>query len=286
MSEEKALENEQTADLAAVTEVEPSKNETYVCVRDDFDSLGLPDGVPLLISPKTFKDERGCFCVSVNRDYNEYEGIEEAKWMSGILDRTVQINRSISKPGVFRGFHAQKAPNCQGKLVECVSDTPVWDVIMDARPASKSFQQFTVFKLTGSGMEKVWVPRGFLHGFLVPRYDVKREEDGSFTRLGFSLPAQIQYFADNHYSPEDEVCVSPAILLQIVVNTYRESFEKDPKTNYAMAGFLQTCLEDVGEDGGLGNLILSDKDLAGEDIKDFLERVDNEFKESGTSWHG
>ena len=74
-------------------------------------------------------------------------------------------------------------------------------------------------------MMKVWIPRGFLHGFIVPKYGTKKEEDGSITVFDYEEDAQFQYFVDNDYSPESEVVVNPEILLQIILQEYANMFQ-------------------------------------------------------------
>ena len=278
MEKEEQEQNIETEEPLVMETKEPER--PFVCVRDDFDCINDdPLSLPFLFLPKQFHDNRGCFAVCLGKgECDTIAKIEGAEKFSGLLERTVQINRSFSIPGVFRGFHAQKAPNCQGKLVECLTDTPIWDIIVDARPDSKTFQQYTVFKLTGPGMEKVWVPRGFLHGFMVPRFNVKMDEEeaGKYIKYEYTLPTQIQYFADAKYSKEDEIGIQPDILLQIIMQTYRKQFESDPKANFALYGLIQTYLD---------GLTISEKDNAGIDIKDFLDKIVADYKETGKVWY-
>jgi dTDP-4-dehydrorhamnose 3,5-epimerase len=110
----------------------------------------------LLLQPRVFIDERGCFYESWNRErYHE----------AGIQDDFVQDNVSISKKGVLRGLHAQRAPHAQGKLVSVLQGR-VYDVAVDARQGSATYGQWVGVELTRTNGFQLYVPPGFLHGFL------------------------------------------------------------------------------------------------------------------------
>ena len=64
-------------------------------------------------------------------------------------------------------MHAQSGKSCQGKLVQAVYGK-IFDVITDARPDSDTFGVSDVFELDSERQNQLWVPRGFLHGFVVP----------------------------------------------------------------------------------------------------------------------
>ena len=70
---------------------------------------GLSIEGPLLITPRTFGDERGWFFESWNQN-NFDEAVGETVVFS-------QDNHSRSVRGVLRGLHFQLAPEPQAKLV-------------------------------------------------------------------------------------------------------------------------------------------------------------------------
>ena len=72
---------------------------------------------------------------------------------------------SKSKMNVFRGMHAQRGDGAQGKFVSC-SHGAVMDVIIDMRPKSETFRKIKTYYLSWDNCISLWVPRGFLHGFL------------------------------------------------------------------------------------------------------------------------
>ena len=64
----------------------------------------------LVIKPKVFKDERGFFSETWQKE--RYKDI-------GIKEDFVQDNWSRSSKGVLRGLHYQLSPNIQSKLITC-----------------------------------------------------------------------------------------------------------------------------------------------------------------------
>jgi dTDP-4-dehydrorhamnose 3,5-epimerase len=119
----------------------------------------------LIIEPKVWKDNRGYFYESFN-----------AKLFAdaGIGNDFVQDNQSFSQKGALRGLHAQKPPFAQGKLVRVISGS-VLDVAVDIRKNSATYGQHFSLELSGENHKQLWVPPGFLHGFLT------LEDDTIFT---------------------------------------------------------------------------------------------------------
>jgi dTDP-4-dehydrorhamnose 3,5-epimerase len=107
------------------------------------------------IIPTLYNDDRGWF-------FEFYK--EETYRAAGISYRFVQDNQSFSKKGVIRGLHLQLAPHAQAKLVT-VLQGKVLDVVVDLRPASKTFGQVYYCLLESSRHNMLMVPDGFAHGF-------------------------------------------------------------------------------------------------------------------------
>lgn len=118
----------------------------------------IPTAIPdvLIIEPKVFGDERGFFYESYNR---------KAMTDAGIPDDFVQDNHSRSARGVLRGLHYQ-TQHTQGKLVRVISGS-VYDVAVDLRKSSPTFQQWVGIVLSAENKRMAWIPPGFAHGFLV-----------------------------------------------------------------------------------------------------------------------
>lgn len=110
----------------------------------------------LVIEPKVWKDNRGYFYESYNSKLFADAGIN--------VD-FVQDNQSFSQKGALRGLHAQKAPFAQGKLVR-VLQGKVLDIAVDIRKQSETYGQYFSIELSSENHKQLWVPPGFLHGFL------------------------------------------------------------------------------------------------------------------------
>ncbi|GAB1403505.1 dTDP-4-dehydrorhamnose 3,5-epimerase [Lentimicrobium sp.] len=114
----------------------------------------IPDVV--IINPRVFKDERGYFLESYNRD----KLIE-----AGIKEDFVQDNESKSSKGVLRGLHFQRSPYAQGKLVRVIKGA-VYDVAVDLRKDSPWYGKWVGVYLNGEEKNMCWIPPGFAHGFV------------------------------------------------------------------------------------------------------------------------
>ncbi|WP_129718280.1 dTDP-4-dehydrorhamnose 3,5-epimerase [Pedobacter sp. SYP-B3415] len=134
----------------------------------------------LIIEPKIWQDPRGYFYESFNSRILADAGVTAA---------FVQDNQSFSQKGTLRGLHAQKAPFAQGKLVRVIQGR-VFDVAVDARENSATYGQHFGLELSGDNHKQLWVPPGFLHGFLT------LEDDTIFT-----------YKVTNFYDKDSEVGV-------------------------------------------------------------------------------
>ena len=73
---------------------------------------------------------------------------------------------SRSARNVLRGLHYQAGNAAQGKLVWVNSGT-VFDVLVDLRKSSPTFGVWDGYMLTSEAHERLWVPPGCAHGFLV-----------------------------------------------------------------------------------------------------------------------
>jgi len=112
----------------------------------------------VVLTPRVFSDERGYFIESFNqKTFNDAVGREVI---------FVQDNQSYSTKGVLRGMHLQKGEYAQSKLVR-VTDGEVMDVAVDMRKASPTYGKYVSVKLSAENHKQLFVPRGFLHGFVV-----------------------------------------------------------------------------------------------------------------------
>ena len=96
----------------------------------------------------------------------------------------MQDNQSLSRDrGVLRGLHCQIGPNAQAKLVRCIRGA-IWDVAVDARRASPTFGRWIGVELSAENWRQLWVPAGFLHGFVTtaPETEVIYKVTGQYDR--------------------------------------------------------------------------------------------------------
>jgi dTDP-4-dehydrorhamnose 3,5-epimerase len=128
----------------------------------------------LIIEPQLFKDERGFF----------YESYNKNNLNSNIV--FVQDNESKSYKGVIRGLHFQAPPFDQTKLVRCVSGN-ILDVAVDLRTNSKTYGKSFSIELSSENNKQLFVPKGFAHGFQV-----------------LSETAIVNYKVDNFYNPKSD----------------------------------------------------------------------------------
>jgi dTDP-4-dehydrorhamnose 3,5-epimerase len=83
----------------------------------------------------------------------------------------VQDNVSFSaEAGTLRGLHCQTPPFAQGKLVGPLTGA-IRDVLVDIRPGSATYGRHLAIDLTAAEPRRVYVPEGFLHGFVTTAPD-------------------------------------------------------------------------------------------------------------------
>lgn len=113
----------------------------------------LPLAGALLLVPRVFDDERGFFKEIYSLDRYRAFGIDDA---------FVQDNLSLSHRGVLRGLHGDAR---MAKLISVVRGS-AFDAIVDLRADSPTYRRWFGCTLLASEGKQVYVPRGFLHGFL------------------------------------------------------------------------------------------------------------------------
>ncbi|MGO9460151.1 MAG: dTDP-4-dehydrorhamnose 3,5-epimerase [Rhodomicrobium sp.] len=118
----------------------------------------------LFIRPRRFQDDRGWFSESYS---------ERSFASLGLTARFVQDNHSLSRPfHTVRGLHFQRPPHAQAKLVRCMRGR-IFDVIVDIRRSSPTYGRWLSVELSAEGGEQLFVPEGFLHGFLTLSADTE-----------------------------------------------------------------------------------------------------------------
>ncbi len=141
----------------------------------------LPD--VLILTPKRHGDARGFFSESWNRKTLAEAGVH--------LPEFVQDNHSFSNAiNTLRGLHFQSPPHAQGKLVRCARGR-LFDVAVDIRKGSPTYGQWLGEELSFENGRQLWIPAGFLHGFVTLEADT-----------------EIAYKCSDYYAPECDGAVS------------------------------------------------------------------------------
>ena len=109
-----------------------------------------------VIDLERIEDERGFFARSF---------CEEAFAGHGLNPHVAQCSISFNPAkGTLRGLHWQAAPHLEAKLVR-VTRGAIFDVILDLRRDSPTFQQHVAVELTAENRRMLYVPENCAHGF-------------------------------------------------------------------------------------------------------------------------
>nr|WP_018123529.1 dTDP-4-dehydrorhamnose 3,5-epimerase [Desulfovibrio oxyclinae] len=130
-------------------------------MKKEIDLLNVIEtGLPglLVIEPRVFADQRGFFLESYNRE--RFRAV-------GVNADFIQDNHAFSaEPGVLRGFHFQRPPAAQAKLVWVVAGK-VLDVVVDLRVGSPTYGRTFTGELSGRNQRRMFIPKGFGHAYAV-----------------------------------------------------------------------------------------------------------------------
>ena len=136
--------------------------------------LAIPE--VFLVKPLRRGDDRGFFVET-------YKAAALAEL--GVTHPFVQDNMSLSRVvGTLRGLHFQSPPHAQAKLVSVLQGR-IYDVAVDVRKDSPTYGQHVGAELDAAEGWQIYVPAGFLHGF------VTREPD-----------TIVQYKVSDVYAPD------------------------------------------------------------------------------------
>ncbi len=121
-------------------------------------------GVKLLV-PNIRADERGFSANVYNAELFAELGVPSVFKEDFI---------SYSKENVLRGFHFQRAPHMQDKLVRC-SRGSVLDVAADYNPTSPTYGQSVSVELSGDSQAFLFIPGKYAHAFYVTSEEAMME---------------------------------------------------------------------------------------------------------------
>jgi len=155
---------------------------------------------PILINLNSYKDERGEF----------YESYKDILLKQYYIDfNMIQENTCISNKYVIRGFHYQKEPHSQAKLLQ-VLNGKIIDIVINLET-----NEILKYVLDSKEKQLLYIPKGFAHGYGVL-------EDNTI----------VSYKTDNIYNKESEDGLNPYSLnIDWGINDPIIS-EKDKNLNY------------------------------------------------------
>lgn len=109
-----------------------------------------------VIQAEKIEDERGFFArMWCEKEFKAH----------GLSPNLAQISVAFNKKkGTIRGMHYQKPPHEEAKLVYCTKGK-IYDVVVDLRPASKTFKDWFSIEIQSTDYKIVYVPRGCAHGY-------------------------------------------------------------------------------------------------------------------------
>ncbi len=116
---------------------------------------------------------------------------------------------------------------------------------------------FGAYLLDPVKQNKLYVPHGFLHAFAVPKYSTDEA-------------AVFMYYCDETYCKESEIHVNPMTILPRAVESLKSSPEHEP---------LVKMLDNKE------NLVLSDKDLSGDDYETKMGQFLAEYTKTKRLWY-
>lgn len=145
----------------------------------------LPLGIEgaWIASSKVHADNRG--------NFREWFKANEILESTGIDFSVAQANISQSNRGVVRGIHYSVSPKGQAKWITCVTGA-IKDVIVDIRPASRTFGEYISVDLIGGAGESVLIGAGLGHAF-----------------VSLVEGSTVAYLISSRFSPDEEHEINP-----------------------------------------------------------------------------
>lgn len=117
-----------------------------------------------LISPERRTDERGFFARTWCR---------QELGARGLVHEVAQINTGFSpKAGTLRGLHFQGGEHAEVKIARCLRGA-AFDVIVDLRPNSPTYRQWSGAELSADNGLMLYAPAGTAHGYLTLESDTE-----------------------------------------------------------------------------------------------------------------
>lgn len=116
----------------------------------------LPLEGAYLIELDKHEDERGYFARMFCKEEFEKHGL-----VTDFSQMSISFNKM---QGQIRGMHYQATPYEETKVVRCIKGS-IYDVIVDLRMESKTYNQWYGAMLSLQNGKSLYVPKGFAHGY-------------------------------------------------------------------------------------------------------------------------
>lgn len=110
-----------------------------------------------LIEPEVFFDQRGAFRRSFCRATLESAGIFFDALQGNISENTHKHT--------LRGFHYQKPPFTESKILTCLTGS-IWNVVIDLREDSPTFLGHQAISISSENRSSLLIPAGCANAFL------------------------------------------------------------------------------------------------------------------------
>lgn len=111
----------------------------------------------VLIAPDVFRDDRGAFRRNFCAKEFKANGIDFSVCQGNVSENTNQFT--------LRGFHYQKSPSRESKLLTPISGG-LYNVVVDLRASSRTFLKWVAIEVSGDRSESLFVPAGCANAFL------------------------------------------------------------------------------------------------------------------------
>ncbi len=110
-----------------------------------------------LIEPEPFVDNRGIY----RRHFCQKE-LKDQSINFNVAQANIVENRQRY---TLRGFHFQKPPFAEGKLLSCLKGS-AYDIVLDIDPKSATYLQWIGFDLNGKNRNSLYIPPSCTHAIL------------------------------------------------------------------------------------------------------------------------
>jgi dTDP-4-dehydrorhamnose 3,5-epimerase len=161
-----------------------------------FQPLALTGAMLVELEPR--EDERGFFARAFCRDEFQQHGLNPT-----VAQANISYNRTR---GTRRGFHYQRPPHAEAKLIRCVRGA-VFSVMVDIRPDSSTYLKYVSAELTPENRLAIYIPEGFAAGVqtladdtelyyqvsspYAPEYEGGLRHDDPVLNIPWPLPATV-----------------------------------------------------------------------------------------------